>query len=144
MTYAIPSSLQSTACSDCDIQGALPTVSSLAAIPASGASDTTLKKSWFDQLVSDQSAGRYPNLTAVCWFNHFKVGSTHGNDTERLVDFRAVGGNSNTEQVFRQIAGNVSAYQGGYSGHAWRRAQFGSGSTTIALVTALVAIWRSI
>lgn len=117
-TYAIPDSLQSIYCNDCDIRGSLPDVSTLQTVPRDAADEAEIKIGWLDQLVGDRSAGRFPNLTAICFFNYFKFGSAQGNDTGSLVDFRVVGGHDETESRFRQIVGNVTAYQGGYSGHA--------------------------
>lgn len=77
-----------------------------------------MKIGWLNQIVSDQSAGRYPNLTAACFFNYFKYGNEHGGNPATLADFRNVGGHGETENQFRQIVGNVSAYQGGYDGAA--------------------------
>lgn len=87
-------------------------------MPTGAADEAAMKIGWLNQIVSDQSAGRYPNLTAACFFNYFKYGNEHGGNAATLADFRNVGGHGETEDRFRQIVGNVSAYQGGYSGAA--------------------------
>lgn len=115
-TYEIPSSLASTYCSDCGVRGPLPDPASLTPMPTNAADEAAMKIGWLEQIVSDQSAGRYPNLTAACFFNYFKYGNEHGGNAATLADFRNVGGHGETENQFRQIVGNVSAYQGGYSG----------------------------
>jgi hypothetical protein len=115
-TYEVPASLQSTYCSDCGVRGPLPAVDTLTAKPTNSADEAAMKIGWLNQIVSDQSAGRYPNLTAACFFNYFKYGNEHGGNPATLADFRNVGGNGATEDQFRQIVGNVSAYQGGYTG----------------------------
>lgn len=104
-------------------------------MPETGTNETTMKIGWLKQMISDKVAGKYPNLTAVCFFNYFKFGSTHGGDTERLVDFRMVGGDANVETQFRQIVGNVSAYQGGYSGSA----QLSSSVPALAVLVGVMA-----
>jgi hypothetical protein len=112
-TYAVPSNMQY--CNDCDIQGDLPDVNNLQPMPSDASSEFDTKISWLRQLTSDETAGRFPNLTAICFFNYFKYGSMHGdNDVPTLKDFRAIGGHADTEATFRQIVGNVTAYQGGY------------------------------
>jgi len=115
-TYEVPSSLASTYCSDCGVRGPLPDPASLTPMPTNSADEAAMKIGWLEQIVSDQSAGRYPNLTAACFFNYFKYGNEHGGNAATLADFRNVGGHGETENQFRQIVGNVSAYQGGYSG----------------------------
>lgn len=132
-TYEIPASLESTYCSDCGVRGALPDVDTLTPMPTNAADEAAMKIGWLNQIVSDQSAGRYPNLTAACFFNYFKYGNEHGGNAATLADFRNVGGHGATEDQFRQIVGNVSAYQGGYSG-------FATTSRTLSLYNALLAI----
>jgi len=51
------------------------------------------------------AAGKFPNLTAICFFNYFKFGSTQSNDTGTLVDFRVVGGDEEMGDQFREIVG---------------------------------------
>lgn len=126
MAYSVPTSLQESFCSDCEVIGKLPAVSSLSAVSSAQANDTAIKTTWLQQMVSAETAGRYPNLTAINFFNHFKFGSTHNDAASSLMDYRATGANVETEAAFRQIVGNVSAYQGGFTGSASRTALLGS------------------
>jgi len=118
-SYAIPSSMESIYCNDCDVRGSLPNVATLQRVPSDAADEAAIKIGWLDQLVGDNAAGRFPNLTAIVFFNYFKFGggAAQNADTGSLVDYRVVGGHDETETRFRQVVGNVTAYQGGYSGH---------------------------
>lgn len=132
----------SSYCDDCDIRGPLPDPDNLTPTSNERASEAAVKIGWLEQIVSDDTAGRYPNLTAVCFFNYMKYGSEHGGSGQRIVDFRNAGGDDETEARFRQIVGNVTAYQGGFSGHARRNA---AGSlwltlTSISFVVATVSL----
>lgn len=138
MNYAIPSSLQSVYCNDCDIRGSLPSPSSLTGIPENTASESDIKIGWLNQIIEDRTAGAFPNLTAVCFFNYMKFGNTHGGNAEMIADFRNVGGHGETEDQFRQIVGNVTAYQGGFSGRANRNVPFGQ--EQILSLLALLAV----
>lgn len=133
--YEIPSSLMSSYCDDCDIRGPLPDPDDLTPTSNERASEAAVKIGWLEQIVSDDTAGRYPNLTAVCFFNYMKYGSEHGGSGQRIVDFRNAGGDDETEAQFRQIVGNVTAYQGGFSG----RAQKGTVSGTLPVLVSLGA-----
>ena len=138
--YEIPSSLMSSYCDDCDIRGPLPDPDNLTPTTNERASEAAVKIGWLEQIVSDDTAGRYPNLTAVCFFNYMKYGSEHGGSVQRIVDFRNAGGDDETEAQFRQIVGNVTAYQGGFSGHAQMGAVGSLWHILASLTVAVIAV----
>ena len=100
-------------------------------MPDNSASESAIKIGWLNQLIEDRTAGAYRNLTAICFFNYMKFGNTHGGNAQSIADFRYVDGHGETEDQFRQIVGNVTAYQGGFSGKAARATQFGQGSLAV-------------
>ncbi|SCV68212.1 BQ2448_333 [Microbotryum intermedium] len=107
---------------DSDIAGNLPNLTrytpSLASPPYPRSDDELyLKATWFVQMTSNTTAVRFPNLQAVSLFNYLKRG---GEGTEVLVDFRAIGGNKTVEDWFRNVIGNQTAYEIGYTGTAAR------------------------
>lgn len=68
-------------------------------------------------MVGPATAGRFPRLIAVSWFDYFKSSGYETNGTQ-LLDYRLADGDSQVEQFFRTYLGNVTAYQGGYDGSA--------------------------
>ena len=144
MLYSIPSSLQSVYCNDCDIRGPLPATSSLTGTPSNTASEADIKIDWLNQIIEDRTAGQFPNLTAVCFFNYMKFGNTHGGDAESIADFRNVGGHGQTEDQFREIVGNVTAYQGGFSGRAARAVNLGQSGLLLMAFLVLAGLLAAV
>jgi len=91
-----------------------PDLSKLTPIPAVGSADElAVKSSWLEQMTGTQAAGRYPNLTSVSIFNYFKEANL-----TQFNDYRYIGGKSDVEAWTRSYVGNVTAYQGGFTGSA--------------------------
>ncbi|KAH8918999.1 glycoside hydrolase family 26 protein [Atractiella rhizophila] len=76
-----------------------------------GASEVQMKAVWAQQLLAVETKNRFPNLTAVSFFNYIKIGNA---SAEQLNDYRIVGGNATVEDWHRTFFGNQTAYQLGY------------------------------
>ncbi|SGY17997.1 BQ5605_C015g07948 [Microbotryum silenes-dioicae] len=132
---------------DTDIDGPLPNLTrytpSVKSPPFPRSDDELyLKATWFVQMTSNTTAIRFPNLQAVSLFNYLKRG---GEGTEVLVDFRAIGGNQTVEDWFRNVIGNQTAYEIGYTGAAGRVSSGIFGAVGIWMPIALaVALGRDI
>ena len=68
-------------------------------------------------MVGPATAGRFPRLIAVSWFDYFKSSGFETGGSQ-LLDYRLADGDPQVEQFFRTYLGNVTAYQGGYDGSA--------------------------
>lgn len=108
--YEIPSNYPRNG-PDSEIKGE-PDLSLLTPIPAVGsANELNVKSNWFEQMTGPDAARRFPNLTSVSVFNYLKEGNL-----SQWNDFRYVGGKPEIESWMRDYVGNVTAYQGGFSG----------------------------
>lgn len=65
MHYALPPSIRAS--SDAEIIGDLPDLTTLDPLPG-GATTLELMSLWLEQLTSEETAERFPNLVAVNWF----------------------------------------------------------------------------
>ncbi|GAA96277.1 glycoside hydrolase family 26 protein [Mixia osmundae IAM 14324] len=128
--YLLPADFDSSG-PDTDISGPLPNTTTLTAEPNS-ASELDMKMAWFEQMTAPAVVRKYPNLTAISWFNYFKEST---NNT--LADFRAVG-QPDVTTFFRQYIGNSTAFANGYTGSADTLAHHAR--TLIALLPVVVTI----
>lgn len=97
----------SSQAADSELSGTLPNLTTLT--PAGGgAAELAIKANWIQQMTGPATAGRFPRLTAVSWFDYLKVSGV-GTGGSQLLDYRLAEGNPDVESFFRSYLGNVSA-----------------------------------